>query len=159
MKNILITIALIIISLATYGQSLSLSSYVEQTQIGPKLGTSIGFNTNIDIEVGGFYQKAVEVTGTEGMRPWKIEQEFYGAYFNYPITKGEHLGLKFNVRTGVSNGENFVITPSLLGSLSPVKAIKIGAGLGVRALRPTLMGSISIQLSSFGKSSGYLASK
>ncbi len=159
MKNILITIAATLITLTTYGQSLRLNSYIEQTNLGPKLGTSEGFNTNIDIEVGGFYQKAVEVTGAEGVRPWTIEKEFYGAYFNYPITRGEHVGLKFNVRTGVSNGENFVITPSLLGTLSPAKAIKIGAGLGVRALRPTLMGSISISLSSFGKSSGYLASK
>ncbi|WP_421875256.1 hypothetical protein [Marinoscillum sp.] len=158
MKNLITLILFSLVTTATWGQDLLVNSYVEQTNVGPKVGTSIGVGTNFKFEFGGFYQKAVDVNAPETTPSWTIEQEFYGAYFNYAIAESNHFGLQFNVRTGVSNGQNFVITPSLLGSVSPIKTVKLGAGLGVRAFQPTLMGSISIRLGN-NKGTGYIASK
>ena len=129
-----------------------------KTEVGPKVGTSVGFNSKAGIEVGGFFQKAVEGTAPEGATPWNYEKEFYGAYFTYPVVSGYFVDLGFNVRTGVSNGENFVITPSILTSIAPIQQIKIGAGLGVRAMRPTVQGKITIRLNA-GSKGGLLASK
>lgn len=159
MKSLFTTLAILVIIGVSSAQNIAVGSYIEQTQVGPKIGTSIGFNTSMNVEFGGFYQKAVEQVAPEGVRPWTYEREFYGAYFNYPIVEGNITALKFNVRTGVTNGENFLITPSLLGSISPVKAVKIGAGLGMRAFRPTLRGSISIKLGGGSNNKRYLASK
>lgn len=158
MKTIFTAFVIFALFHSVYSQDLALNSYVEQTEVGPKVGTSVGFNTRLHIEVGGFYQKAVEGVAPEGVPSVLHEREFYGAYFNYPIRRNEFLALKFNIRTGVSNNQNFVITPSLLGTVSPVRAVKIGAGVGVRAFRPTLQGSISIRLNGTAMKS-YLASK
>ena len=118
----------------------------------------VTINSKAGIEVGGFFQKAVEGTAPEGATPWNYEKEFYGAYFTYPVVSGYFVDLGFNVRTGVSNGENFVITPSILTSIAPIQQIKIGAGLGVRAMRPTVQGTITIRLNA-GSKGGLLASK
>tara|TARA_Y100000310_G_C20681223_1_gene816075 strand:+ start:2327 stop:2899 length:573 start_codon:yes stop_codon:yes gene_type:complete len=158
MKTIFTTFALVALTTVVFGQDISLNSYVEQTEVGPKVGTSVGYYGKSGIEVGGFYQKAVEGTAPEGASPWNYEKEFYGAYFTYPVVSGYLFDLGFNVRTGVSNDENFVITPSILTSISPIQQIKIGAGLGVRAMRPTIQGSITIRLNS-GNKGVFLASK
>lgn len=132
--------------LALSGQSFQTSAYFESTHIGPKLGTTVGYAFDSRIEVGGFYQNA---TGDVPQREdgYKInEEEFYGAYFNYPVAGNETVNLKFNVRTGVTNGENFIITPSLLASYQPFKILSVGTGAGVRNFRPTLQASVRINL-------------
>ncbi|WP_258097951.1 hypothetical protein [Marinoscillum pacificum] len=157
MKTIFTTFALVVITTIAFGQGLSLKSYIEQTEVGPKVGSALGFNTKSGIEIGGFFQKAVDGMLTEESTPWNCEKEFYGAYFTYPVVSGQFFDLGFNVRTGVSNGENFTITPSLLTSVSPIKQVKVGAGLGVRAMRPTVQGVITIRLNA-GSKGGVLAS-
>ena len=158
MKTIFTTFALVVFTTFAFGQDLSLRSYIEQTEVGPKVGSALGYNTKSGIEVGGFFQKAVDGMSPEGATPWNYEKEFYGAYFTYPVVDGYFFDLGFNVRTGVSNGENFIITPSLLTSVSPIKQVKVGAGLGVRAMRPTVQGTITIRLNA-GSKGGLLASK
>ncbi len=133
-------------SVVVLAQGFSVNSYLERTIVGPKLGTAIGYHVKSGIEVGGFYQEAVQGTVTETDRPWRYERQFYGAFFTYPVVSRNFFNLGFNVRTGISNGENFVITPSLLSSISPIKPIRLGIGIGARALRPTLQGSITIRL-------------
>ncbi len=153
MKSISTIFAFLIMTTFTFGQDLLLKSYVEQTIVGPKVGTSVGFMVMSGIEVGGFYQKAVDGAAPEGANKWNFEEQFYGAFFTYPVVNKRTFDLGFNVRTGVSNGENFVITPSLLASISPIRSVKIGAGVGIRGLRPTLQGSIAFRIHRIGSGS------
>lgn len=141
-------------------QGLQAKTYLEHTHVSPKFGTSIGYVFSDHIEVGGFFQRASEIAEPETGRPLQSENEFYGAYFAYPLVAGEHAAIKFNVRTGVSNGENFVITPSIMTSYHPLKNLAIGGGIGVRAFRPTYMATISLRLhAGNGKQGSFLASK
>ncbi len=146
MKTSTITFAILLVSTVAFSQNLSVSSYMERTVVGSKVGTSVGYSSKSGIEYGGFYQRAVDGATPEGATKWNFEQQFYGAFFTYPVISGNFFNLGFNVRTGVSNGENFVITPSLLSSISPIKSIKLGAGIGVRALRPTIQARVTIRL-------------
>lgn len=138
-------------------QGLQANTYVEQTHVSPKFGTSIGYEFADRIEVGGFFQRASVQAEAEYGRPLSSENEFYGAYFAYPLVAARNATVKFNVRTGVSNGENFVITPSLMASYSPFRLVAIGGGVGVRAFRPTGMATITIRIN--GGQRGYVASK
>lgn len=158
MKTTLLTTILFIIALASFAQKVQVRSYVERTHISPKLGTSVGICTQDNIEIGGFYQHAMDELFSEEQNSKRMERQFYGVYFGYPMMSYRRMDVKFNLRTGVSNGENFVITPSVLGAFRPVPAINLGAGVGVRAFRPTLMGSISINLNN-GSRGGFLAAR
>lgn len=147
MTKFLLTSILILISISILkAQGLQASTYIERTVVGPKVGTAIGYSFSDLIEVGGFYQRATEMAEAEAGRPLREENEFYGAYFGYPLLSAQKSVIKLNVRTGVSNGENFVITPSLMGSYSPMQLVKIGGGIGVRAFKPTVMASLTLRL-------------
>lgn len=159
MKSLTSFLTLVLLLAANHlsAQSLQTSTYVEQTKVSPKLGTSIGYQFSDEIEVGAFFQRATEQKQPELGRPLTSENEFYGAYFAYPVFSRRLANIKFNVRTGVSNGENFVITPSLLANFKPLKNINIGGGIGTRAFRPTYMASIRINLNSGNRRGGFLA--
>lgn len=148
---------LLLITSGLSAQNLQTSTYVEQTRVSPKLGTSIGYEFSDAIEVGAFFQRAAEQQEAEAGRPLRSENQFYGAYFAYPVFARKMADLKFNVRTGVSNGENFVITPSLMANFKPLKNISIGGGVGTRAFRPTYMASIRISLHGGNNGGGLLA--
>ncbi|MFY0608405.1 MAG: hypothetical protein JXR10_16925 [Cyclobacteriaceae bacterium] len=143
----LITIILAITTSVLQAQQLTAKSYLEQTYVGPKLGTAIGLMFPCNIEVGGFYQESTTAFGEAETLPWLKERQFAGAFMNYPIMQKEFLGLSFNIRTGVSNGENFLITPTVLGYIMPLPRVKVSGGLGVRAFSPTLQGGITLVLS------------
>lgn len=129
-----------------YAQELSASTYLEKTHISPKVGTTVGVQFASDIEVGGFYQQSADPVEREYGRPLTEEREFYGVFFAYPVIGNDNANVKMNVRTGVSNGENFVITPSLYANYTPFRNITISSGVGTRALRPTLLASLKINL-------------
>ncbi|MEM9895365.1 MAG: hypothetical protein AAF789_03270 [Bacteroidota bacterium] len=150
-KTILFTCFSVLMLSTVFSQQLKITKYIERTHISPKIGTAIGFVNQYGWEYGAFYQEAsiLESTMSEERRsqlPRFYEREFYGAYFSAPLLYSGNLKLKMNVRTGVSNGENFVITPSLLSDYKVTRRITIGAGVGSRAFRPTLQGSISVRL-------------
>lgn len=145
-----ITLALVllfaILGFGAKAQSLQASSYFERTTVGPKVGTSIGYEFIDLIEVGGFYQKAINgAEGKETHGKW-FEKEFYGAYFSYPVFDDFNTTVKLNVRTGVSNGENFLITPSLLANYHVFKRFSLGGGIGARMFRPTWQANLKISL-------------
>lgn len=139
---------IILLHVGAIGQQLQASVYLEQTHISPKLGTAIGyqFNGAYRFEVGGFYQKSTIELHAEAGRPLKSENEFYGAFFAYPLLDGKWTSVKVNIRTGVSNGENFVITPALLADIKPLKHIHLGGGIGIRSFRPTYMATVKFNL-------------
>lgn len=145
-KLTLLIVAVGIGILAAKAQSLNAATYVEQTHISAKVGTAFGYTFSSNIELGGFYQQAAQPVQREYGRPLMEEEEFYGVFFAYPIIGSDKANLKMNVRTGVSNGENFVITPGVVANYSPFKKITLSSGVGTRAFRPTLMASLKVNL-------------
>jgi hypothetical protein len=130
---------------------LVVSTYVERTHIGPKGGTAVGVEFRNLMSVGVFYQESdliLTVLGKEGSTdmPLLYEKQFYGIYYTLPIHHQGMVGFDFKIRTGVSNGENFVITPSAHSSLKLTRSIELQGGVGMRAFRPTVMTSVNIKL-------------
>lgn len=147
LNTLALTTLLILTALATQAQHTQVTTYIERTVVGPKVGTSIGYEFRDLVEVGGFYQKAISTATGNEPYGYSFEKEFYGAYFSYPLMADiHHTTLKLNVRTGVTNGQNFLITPSVLANYHPIKNLSVGAGVGVRVLRPTLQASIKFSL-------------
>lgn len=141
------TILLLFAPSIVSSQSFKASTYMEQTHISPKLGTTVGYSFDSQIEIGGFYQSAsTGQSRNSESTSREQEEEFFGAYFSYPVATGEKTGLQFNIRTGVVNGENFLITPSLLGNYRIMKTVSVGAGVGIRTFRPTLQAGIKLNL-------------
>jgi hypothetical protein len=142
----ILPIILILVSFLSVGQGLEASTYIERTVVSPKLGTSIGYVFDNNFEVGGFYQQSAEGISSEQPKPFLYEKEMYGAFVACPLVASRKANLKLNIRTGVSNGENFVITPSFQGNFQAARMVTLGAGVGVRALRPTMMASLKINI-------------
>lgn len=130
-------------------QQFILKTYAEKTSVSIKSGTAIGIENGFGWEYGGFFQESslmeslLSEEAKKGL-PRFYEREFYGLYFAVPVVDTNYLTLKAQVRSGVSNGQNFVITPSVLADYSPFNHIRLGVGLGVRAFRATMQGSFSI---------------
>ncbi len=146
MKTIYTFALLIAISLQLHSQSIYASSYTESTHISPKIGAAVGFSFSNQIELGGFYQNSVTDVPTRSDGYKIYEETFMGMYFNYPIVSDRLASLKLNVRTGVTNSENFTITPSLLANYNLLKTMQLGVGVGVRAFRPTLQASVKFKM-------------
>lgn len=130
-------------------QKIIIRTYIEKTHMSPKTGTMIGFENRYLWEFGAFFQESslMESLMSEEARadmPRHYERDFTGIYFAVPVMIRESIVIKVNVRTGVSNNENFVITPAVLAVYRPTKNLNIGLGLGSRAFRPTLMASIGL---------------
>ena len=130
---------------------LVISTYVERTHIGPKGGTALGVEFKNLMSLGLFYQESdliLTVIGSDMSTdlPPFYEKQFYGMYYSVPIHHQGLVGFDFKLRTGVSNGENFVITPSVHSSLKLARYIELQSGVGMRSFRPTLMSSINIKL-------------
>lgn len=144
----LAVIALTILFIHTLSaQDITARTYIEKTVVASKLGTAIGYIFPCNVEVGGFYQKNAEFMNGHEITKRFYEKEFVGMYLNLPLKHYRKINFDLNIRTGAVNGKNFAITPSLLGSYRPVKAIKMGVGLGTRMFRPTLQAALSIRLS------------
>ncbi|MEQ8582478.1 MAG: hypothetical protein RIC30_07590 [Marinoscillum sp.] len=146
MKKLFTFSIALLLAQAIYSQGITAKSYMEQTKIGNKLGTAIGYTFPCKVEVGGFYQKTADFMNAQEITERFYEKEFTGMYINLPLKHYSKLTFDLNVRTGAVNGQNFAITPSLLGSYSPVNAIKLGLGVGTRMFRPTLQAAVSIKL-------------
>ena len=151
MKKAFLFISMLVLLLVTsQAQRFQITNYVEKTHTGsPQAGIAVGVSNGYDWEYGAFYQESsiVESLMSEKRKsdlPLVYEREFYGLYFAAPFYYLGMFQLKFNIRTGISNGENFIITPSLLTDFKPTKNIRLGAGIGTRLLKPTLQGSFSI---------------
>lgn len=145
--RLLVAILSIFAIQAASAQRIITSSYVEQTKVSPKLGYSIGYKfADTHIEVGAFQQNSMTTRSSETGSSMDYEKSFTGVYMNYPITANNTFSLNFKIRTGVSNGENFVITPAFNGDYKLFKKIQLTGGLGVRAFRPTVMSGIKISL-------------
>jgi len=129
------------------GQELFFNTYMEQTSVSLKMGGQLGYEFEDGYEIGGFYQSESKILEPETNKlPTLREKKFFGVLLSGPILIRRGYNLKINARTGISNGTNFVITPSLISNLDIVKHIKLQTGLGIRALRPTFQLGLRFQL-------------
>ncbi len=156
MKALVTTLYLMTMTYMIYGQSMIAKTYVEQTFYTPKVGTAIGYKFAGDYEIGGFVQKSTVDLQAEDGRPLHYEKEFIGAFFSYPMLTAYKTEVQMKVRTGITNMQNFTITPSVHANYKPAQVITIGAGVGVRAFKPTFMASLQINL--YGKKNRMLLS-
>ncbi|MEQ8554028.1 MAG: hypothetical protein RIC06_22490 [Cyclobacteriaceae bacterium] len=148
MKRKLYLVAILVgAGLFAKSQELFTTSYLEKTQVSPKLGIQIGYKLKGGYTIGGFYQKAVELpTNQETKKPRFHEQAFYGVVLGTTLYNHKNVDIDLNVRTGVSNGLNFIITPSAIVDYRLGKMIHLKGGVGVRSFRPTYMAGISIHM-------------
>lgn len=148
-KQLLLPLLLVAVLGTASAQKLVVKTYVEKTNMSPKTGTSIGFENKFKWEFGGFYQEAslmesIMLTDEDLENlPRLYEKEFGGIYIAVPMTIREKYVIKAQVRTGVTNGENFTITPSVLADYMLADKIRIGMGVGSRGFRPTMQASVS----------------
>jgi len=149
MKKLITLSVALLLAQAIYSQGITAKSYIEQTQVGNKLGTAIGYTFPCEVEIGGFYQQTGDFMNAQETTERFYEKKFTGMYVNLPLKHYGKLNFDLNIRTGAVNGQNFAITPSLLSSYSPIKAIKLGVGIGTRMFRPTLQAALSIKLRKF----------
>jgi hypothetical protein len=145
-KAIIIAVLALGLTSVAMSQTMQVTSYVENTHVSPKLGTAITYLFPGMIEAGAFYQQSATPIEQEYGRPLREEREFLGAYMAYPFFIGDKWNVKLNVRTGISNKENFVITPAVQGTYALFRQIKIMAGVGTRNFRPTLMAGFKLTL-------------
>ena len=149
-KHILLILLFVGVLGTASAQKMIIRTYVEKTHMSPKTGTAIGFENRFLWEYGAFFQEAslmesfLMSEAEKAALPRHYEKDLTGIYFAVPVIARESFIVKANVRTGVSNGENFVITPSVLADYMPVKHVRIGVGVGSRAFRPTLQASFAL---------------
>ena len=154
MKTSILIIVMLVVVLGTANAQQAVTRvYNEKTKIGLKTGVAVGYESRYGIELGGFYQEADLLDkvfnkneSSQSVKPRQYEKQFYGVYFGARITSSNWYDLKFNVRTGVTNGENFAITPSVLANVIATKNVQLTVGVGSRAFRPTLQTGISVKL-------------
>lgn len=139
----LATLLVLLLSQTLIAQEVAISTYIERTMIGNKMGFAVGYKFPYGITVGGFYQEAPSFFSEPESKPYAYERVFTGSYIVVPVN--DHID--FNVRTGVSNGRNFMISPSLWGYLKVMKALDLGVGIGARSFHPTLQTSIRFRIS------------
>jgi len=145
--TLLTTVLLLTVLSTTNAQQLTARTYVEKTNVNLKNGVGIGMLFANDAEFGGFYQESAGFGNSQEVQPSRLlEQEFFGIYGAYPLMNRRVFDVKYQVRTGVSNGQNFVITSSVLADVTLMNRIKLGAGVGTRGFRPTLQSSVTIVL-------------
>ena len=148
MKKLITLLVFALAANVTFAQDLIAKTYVEHTHMTPKVGTAIGFQTDYGWEYGGFYQKATPTinNGETTNQPKMYEEEFFGIFGNAVIAETNKLDILLNARIGVTNRENFAITPAVLANFKTEGKVKFGGGIGVRALRPTYQATITFDL-------------
>ncbi len=148
-KPLLLILLFTAVIASASAQKLIIRTYLEKTHMSPKTGTSIGFENQFEWEYGVFFQEAslmeslmMSEAALEDL-PRQYEREFAGLYFAVPIISRAAYIVKMNVRTGLTNRENFAITPSILADYRLANHIRLGMGVGSRNFRPTIQGSLA----------------
>lgn len=143
-----ITYSIILFALISkgYAQNLFTTSYVEQAKVSPKAGILLGYQFASKHEIGVFYQKEVDLTGSQEDKPRFYEKEFLGVNVASQLISFNKLNMIMDVRIGVTNKTNFAITPSLKLDYEIIKRFHINGGVGIRSFNPTLQGGLRIDL-------------
>ena len=122
----------------------------EKAQYGIALvspdGTPITVNHQLCQDLGYSETELMGMTFETTNQPKMYEEEFFGIFGNAVIAETNKLDILLNARIGVTNRENFAITPAVLANFKTEGKVKFGGGIGVRALRPTYQATITFDL-------------
>jgi hypothetical protein len=148
MKKLIATLTFLALGASFTFAQVNARLYTEVTHVSPKLGTAITYSVPGyigDIELGVFYQKSASEVGdpSEAFQT-PYEKEFYGILTSFTMLDKQIFELDIDIRTGMANGSNFVVTPSVRGGLKMGK-ISLSAGIGTRCFRPTYTAGISVK--------------
>lgn len=139
----ILTIGMFFVLSGAMAQKIQFGTYVERTCASPKAGAYFGIINKESLAFGIFYQETdivYDYVLTEDQKnelPQKYEQEFAGVYIGAPLFQVKKIVVDLNIRTGLANGEYFVMTPTLLAKYKLVGNVSINGGVGIRAYRPT----------------------
>jgi hypothetical protein len=148
MKKLISTFAILALGASFTFAQVNARLYTEVTHVSPKIGTALTYSVPGyigDIQLGVFYQKSAAVVGdpNEAMQT-PYEKEFYGLFTSFTMLDKQMFELDLDIRTGMANGSNFVITPSVAAGLKLGK-LSLNAGIGTRCFRPTYTAGISVK--------------
>ncbi len=91
------------------------------TNDGIQYRVSIGWCERLNIEYGMFHSMSPKDSQNNGEvtqyhQGSTTERSFSGVYLDYPMHTGQYFDMGLLVRTGLVNGQDFKITPALMGS-------------------------------------------
>ena len=129
MKTLIASIFALILGSSAAIAQINAHLYTEVTHVSPKIGTAITYavpGTIGDIELGVFYQKSASQIGDPSeLLQTPYEEQFYGLWTSFTMLDKPRYELDLDIRTGMANGTNFVITPSVRGGLKLGEKLKI----------------------------------
>ncbi|MEQ9379212.1 MAG: hypothetical protein RIG68_28740 [Imperialibacter sp.] len=147
--KLLPVILIIAAAASSNAQGVKATSYIEKTKMSPKMGYSVGVvlpGYLGDMELGGFYQKAMNEQGESTYRKI-VEEKFYGMYLGVSFIQTERVNVSFKVRAGSVNDKFLLLTPSVFSDVMISRSLGFGFGLGMRNLQPTYTGRLVLKLS------------
>lgn len=149
MKKPILSLILIAMTASLGFAQINARLYTEVTHVSPKMGTALSYSIPGyigDIELGVFYQKSASEVGdpNENMQR-NYEKEFYGVLTSFTMIDKQIFELDIDIRTGMVNSSNFVITPSVRAGLKLGQKLSINAGVGTRCFRPTYTAGLSVK--------------
>lgn len=150
MKTIILSLTILSLAVSVASAQVNARLYTEVTHVSPKVGTAVTYSLPGyigDIELGVFYQKSAAQIGdpTETMQT-PYEEQFYGLWTSFTMLDKPRYELDLDIRTGMVNSSNFVITPSVRGAFKLGQKLNINLGIGTRCFRPTYTAGISVKL-------------
>jgi hypothetical protein len=123
-------------------QDVTVSTEVERNVAGMNYGGSIAWANRKQFSVGGFYQFAMQGTGTELRQLRKC----YGLQFQLPLLTHRRIALFFNTRTGVINKNFLVFVPALVTTVSISSRLSLSIGTAMRMQNVALTGKVNITI-------------
>lgn len=154
MKNAFLTITLAIAAHLAFAQT-HFSAYSETTGKGLKTGIMTGHVFELvypgyatyDFAVGGFFQHEIpNAIANENAIASVREKVLYGAYAELMFNSSNRFSMAFNLRTGIQNGEGFVIAPMIKTRYEFLPKAHVELGISSRnVVSPTLSYGISFQ--------------
>lgn len=134
----------------TYGQSLVVSSGLEQTVAGTELHLSTGYATKNNWALGAFHQTKISMVDVETTST-KPAAQWYGVFINAPIANTKKINVLIQVRTGLTEDRFIVVVPSVETQINFSKALSISFGGSVRYSYPGLSFKTNIRPFNIGK--------
>ena len=131
-------------------------NYFEQTAQGSHIGTSAmydfkytypGSRRIYSSKIGAFYQRSLPTIADESSIYLK-ERSFVGLTGEFELVSTRFISADLNARIGVQNKKNFLISPSVLATLKPLKNVAISGGFSLRGFSPSTMIKLTISLDS-----------
>jgi hypothetical protein len=142
-KGLVVFALLITAQISTVtAQHVTLSTEIERNVAGMNYGGSVALANRRNFSVGGFYQFAIQGTGSEIRQSRKC----YGLQFQLPLVSHNRISLSFNARTGLINKNFLVFVPALVSTLTLSSHLSLSIGTAMRMQNPAFTGKVNITL-------------